>query len=217
MSLPDATAAAQLDRDVVKPVYFAFLDFVGSPVRANSSGADVTIAGSGQADLDGEYIGVDPRFVSISSVKVSPGGGDTVTARLSGIRGLDDDDRALLADPANWQTRVIRLWRLIRDADNVQQGGIQHYHTGYMMGLAHIGSASSLSIEITTEGYLASSVDPSNRSYLDQEQFDELDLSPRAALAIANGNMSSVLTSGAGGVGPVPRAPAKNAWGMSLQ
>lgn len=201
MSLPDATAAAAMDGDVVKPVWFAFLDFVGEPVRANSSGTDITVSGSGQPDLDGEYIGVDPRFVSISPVKVSPGGSDTVVARLSGIRGLDDDDRILLADPANWQERTVRLWRMIRNAADEQQGGIQHYYTGYMMSLSHIGGASTLTIELTIESYLAAFSEASGRTYLDQEAFDELDLSARAALAIANGNMSSPLISGAGGAG----------------
>lgn len=218
MSLPDATAAAALDGDVVKPVEFVFLDFLPEPLRANSSGVDITIAGSGQPDLDGEYIGIDPRLVAVSPVKVSPGGNDTRWVRLSGIRGLDDADRAILADPANWQERLVRRWRLIRDGDNVQQGGIQHFDTGYMMGLTHMGSASSLTIELTYESYLAHIGQPSGRTYLDQELFDELDLSPRAALAIANGNMSSNLTGGAGGAGRSGPPESKNSiWGRTLR
>lgn len=201
MSLPDAAAAAAMDGDVVRPIWFVYLDIVGDQVRANSSGVDITIAGSGQPDLDGDYIGVDPKLVAVSTVKSQPGGGDSRWMRLSGIRGLDDDTRARLADPANWQGRLVRRWRLIRDANNVQQGGIQHFDTGYMMGLTHIGSASSLTLELTYESYLAAFGRASGRTYLDQEAFDELDLSARAALAIANGNMSSSVTSGAGGAG----------------
>lgn len=201
MSLPDATAAAAMDGDVVKPVWFVFLDILGEPVRANSSGADITISGSGQENLDGEYIGVDPRFISMSPIKVTPGGSDTRWMRLSGIRGLDDEDRALLADPANWQERLVQRWRLIRNADNVQQGGIQHIDTGYMMSLTHLGSASEMMLELTYESYLAAFGQAAHRTYLDQERFDELDLSGRAALAIANGNTSSPLTGGAGGAG----------------
>ena len=201
MSLPDVTAAAALDADVVKPVWFVFLDFVGDPVRGNSSGVDITISGTGQPDLDGEFLGVDPSLVSVSSLKIAPGGSDTMTVRLSGIRGLDDDARQLLADPANWQGRVARMWRMIRNAENVQQGGIQHYYTGYMMSLAHLGSASGLTIEVSIESYLAAFGEASGRTYLDQESFDPGDLSARAALAIANGNSSSPLISGAGGAG----------------
>jgi hypothetical protein len=212
MSLPDATAAAAMDDNVVKPVWFVFLDFLPEPLRANSSGRDITIAGSGKPDLDGEYIGVDPRLVSLSTVRVSPGGSDTRWIRVSGIRGLDDDDRATLANPANWQGRLVRRWRLIRNAADVQQGGIQHFDTGYMMGLSHIGSATSLTIELTYESYLAAFAQASGRTYLDQESFDEGDLSARAALAIANGNMSSPLISGAGGAGAAPSRPARLDW-----
>lgn len=201
MSLPDAAAAAALDKDVVKPVWFVFCDFVGDPLRANSSGQNLSVEGSGLPDFDGTYLGVDHRFVSISPVKVTPGGNDTVTARLSGIRGLDDDDRAMLANPGNWQGRVVRMWRMIRNAANVQQGGIQHYYTGYMMGLTHVGNAAGLTIELTIESYLAAFSQASHRTYLDQELFDEGDLSGRAALAIANGNTSSPLIGGAGGTG----------------
>ena len=199
--LPDATAAAAMDAAVIKPVWFVFLDIVGDPVRANSSGGDIAITGSGQPDLDGTYDGINPDFVSISPVRIKPGGSDTVTARLSGLRGLDDDTRTLLANPANWQGRVVRMWRLIRDEANVQQGGIQHYYTGYMMSLAHVGSADSLILEMTIESYLAAFSAASGRTYLDQESFDEADLSGRAALAIANGNSASTLIAGAGGAG----------------
>ena len=201
MSLPDATAAAAMDAEVVNPVWFVFLDFLAGPVRANSSGRDITVTGSGQPDLDGEYIGVDPRLVAMSPVKVSPGGSDTRWIRLSGIRGLDDADRALLADPANWRGRVVRRWQMIRNAAGVQQGAIRHFDTGYMMSLSHIGGASSLALELTYESYLAAFSQASGRTYVDQEGFDELDLSGRAALAIANGNTSSPITSGAGGAG----------------
>lgn len=199
MSLPDAAASAALDTDNIKPVWFVFLDIIGDPVRATSFGANLNISGSGQEDLDGDYIGIDHRFVSISPVKMSPGGSDPVTATLSGIRGLDDEDRQLLADKANWQGRTARIWRMVRDRDNVQQGGIQHYYTGYMMSLLHDAHPKERKLVLTIESYLAAFSGASGRTYLDQESFDENDLSARAALAISNGNSSSSLTSGAGG------------------
>ncbi len=206
--LPDATASAAMGSSVVKPVWFIYLDIVGDPVRANSSGETLTIAGSGMADLDGEYIGVDSRLLSISAVRMKPGGSDTVTVKLSGIRGLDDDDRILLANPANWQGRVARMWRMIRNEANAQQGGIQHYYTGYMMGLAHVGNATTLTLDLTIESYLAAFNSASGRSYADQESFDEQDLSPRAAFSMANGNTSSSVISGAGGAGETPAGDA---------
>ena len=98
MSLPDSTHSAALDAAVIKPVWFAFLDFVGDPVRANTSGKDIVPSGSGDADLDGEtFVGISGELVAVSPVKIGPGGSETVTAQLSGIPGLDDDEIALLA------------------------------------------------------------------------------------------------------------------------
>lgn len=201
MSLPDATAAAAIDSANIKPIWLVYLDILGDPVRANSSGAALTIAGSGQPDLDGDYIGIDPKLVALSSLKSQPGGSDMRWIRLSGIRGIDDATRTLLANPANWQGRLVRRWQIIRDVNNVQQGGVRHIDTGYMMGLSHIGSVASLTIELTYESYLAAFGKASGRTYLAQDSFDELDKSAQAALAIASGNMGSALTSGAGGAG----------------
>lgn len=201
MSLPDATASAALGNPVIKPIWFVFLDFLGDPVRANSSGSSVVIAGSGQPDLDGTYDGVSHKFVEISDIKVQPGGSDTVTAKLSNLPYLDDEIRAYLADRNNWQGRVARLWRIIRNADGVQQGGIQHYYTGYMMSLSHVGANEQLTIRLTIESYLAAFSAGSNRTYQHQGEFDELDLSPAASAAIANGNNSSSLIGGAGNGG----------------
>lgn len=201
MSLPDATASAALGGAVVKPIWFVYLDFLGDPFRANTSGYNVNIAGSGQPDLDGTYDGVSHKFVEISDIKVQPGGSDTVTAKLSNLPGLDDAMRAYLADRANWQGRVARMWRIIRNGDGVQQGGVQHYYTGYMMSLSHASANEQLTIRLTIESYLAAFTAPSNRTYQHQGEFDELDLSPAAAAAIANGNNSSSLIGGAGNGG----------------
>lgn len=188
MSLPDPIAAAALDAQVIKPVFFAFLDFLDDPVMANSSGADVTIGNAGDPDLtDKTFIGVRPDLVSVSPVAVREGGSDTVTAKISGLPGLDDDTLATIADPSNWQGRPARLWRVIRNAQNVQQGAFQSYYTGYMVALDIAGSASSQTIRVTIETYLAAFSRGSGRTYLDQERYDPGDLSARAALGIANG------------------------------
>jgi len=191
MSLPDSTAITALQAEVVKPVWFAYLDILGDPVRTNTSGADITPTGSGDADLDGHvFTGISGEVVSISPVKFAPGGSQTVTAVLSGIPGLDDDTIAQLDDYANWRGRNARIWRIIRNAANVQQGGFQNYYTGKMIALRHAGSAGDQVIEVTIESYLAVFSQASNRTYMDQERYDSGDLSAKAAIAIANGNFT---------------------------
>lgn len=194
MSRPDSTAAAQLDQPVVKPVWIAFMDFDGDEVRANTSGADITFTGTGDPDLDGyTFVGISAALVDISSVKSKQGGSDTVTAKLSGIPSLDGV-MDVIGDRTKWQGRVARLWRIVRNASNVQQGVINPYYTGYMTSASIDADGESQSVTISIETYLAAFRGPSNRTYLTQERYDSGDLSAKAAIAIANGNSGSPLT-----------------------
>lgn len=193
MSLPDSTAAAALEAEVIKPVFFAYLDIDTDPLRANSSGHDITPTGTGDSDLDDEaFMGIGASFVDISSVKVTDQGTESVIATLSGLPEIDSDTLNLLGDPANWQGRLARLWRVIRDASNVQQGGFQAYYTGYMTSLEIGGDDSGQTITVAIETYLAAFSAPANRTYLDQGRYDSGDLSPKAAIAIANGVSNSI-------------------------
>lgn len=205
MSTLDATAIAALADPVIKPVFFAWLDFVGDPVRANTSGADRIPTGAGDPDLDGQlFVGISGTMVSVSPVKFSEGGSESVTAELSGIPGVDDATLALLADPANWRGRDARLWRIIRNASNVQQGGFHGYYTGKMTSVSLAGGADEQRISVTIESYLAALSQASNRTYLDQSRYDPGDESARAAIAIANGNYGQAPTPGGGGGGVTP-------------
>lgn len=193
MSVPDPTAAAALEGDVIKPVFFAWLDIDTDPVRANSSGHDITPTGTGDPDLDGDlFIGIGHMFVDVGSVKVSDQGTESVTATLSGLPVIDEDTLNLLGDPANWQGNVARLWRVIRDASNVQQGGFQPYYTGHMTALEIGGDDQGQTISVTIETYLAAFSAAPNRTYLDQKRYDSGDQSAKAAIAIANGVSGSL-------------------------
>ena len=197
MNRLDAIASGALSAEIVKPVWLAYLDIFGDPVRANSSGADMTITGTGDVDMDGhQFIGISHSFVDISAVSARQGGSNTVTATLSGIAGLDADTLALIGDKANWQGRPARLWRIIRNAANVQQGAVQHYYTGYMTALTIGAQPDQQSITVSIETYLAAFSQASNRTYLDQERYDPGDLSARASIAIANGNTGNPITGG---------------------
>jgi hypothetical protein len=187
MSRMDTAAAAALGAQVIRPVFFAYLDILGDPLRANTSGASITITGTPDPDLNQTFDGLDPTIVDIGPVRMKDGGSDAVSAKLSGIVQLDEALLNILGDPANWQGRTARLWRMIRDANGTQQGAIQHYYTGYMIALEIGGSPEGQTIEITIESYLAAFSQASNRTYLDQASFDPGDLSARAAIAIANG------------------------------
>lgn len=226
MARPDATAGAALEQNKpILPVYFVFLDFDDEPLRVNTSGRDIPLAGTGQPDLDGDYMGVSGKFLSISPVRMAGGGSKPVTATLSGLRGVDDDLLEAINTRSLWQSRTARLWQMIRDGDRVQQGAIRHYYTGYMMSVSVKGGGGNQSIEMTIESYLASFSAPSGRTYLDAEEFDPGDMSARAAVAIANGISGNPLINntgtpgigasgdygGAGGIGGMLREVARTA------
>lgn len=192
MSLPDGTAIAALSQPVIKPVFFVFLDIFGAPVRFNTSGANVIPTGTGEPDLDShEFIGIGGEFIDIAPVRYATGGSESVVATISGIPTVDDATLALMANPANWRGRDARLWRVIRNAANVQQGGYHNYYTGKMTGFSHAGDPDAgHTMRVTVESYLAVLSQASNRTYMDQERYDPGDLSASAAIAIANGNFS---------------------------
>jgi hypothetical protein len=192
MSLPDGTAIAALSGQVIKPVFFAFLDISGGAVRCNTSGADITPTGTGDINLDSHlFTGINGDFIDIAPVKYATGGSESVVASLSGIPTVDDASLALMANPANWRGRNAFLWRVIRNSANVNQGGYHNYYTGKMTSLGHAGSPDDGHVlKVTIESYLAVFSQASNRTYMDQGRFDAGDLSAQATIAIANGNFS---------------------------
>jgi hypothetical protein len=198
VSRMDAAAAAALEADTIRPVFFAFLDFAGDPLRANTSGKSIRFdPPTGNADLDGfVFEGLDPKVVDIGPVRMKDGGSDTVKAKLSGLVGIDDELLGIVGDKSKWQGRTAQLWRMIRDEYGTQKGAVQHYYTGYMVSLSIGGDPKSQTIEVSIESYLAAFSDASNRSYLEQEAFDPGDLSARAAIALANGISGDPLVAG---------------------
>ncbi|MFS0771032.1 hypothetical protein [Sphingomonas sp. 1P08PE] len=192
MSRPDAAASLALDAQVIRPVFFCYLDILGDPLRANTSGHTIAFTGTGNTDLDGfSFDGIDPTVVDIGPVRNKDGGSDSVTAKLSGLVTLDSALLNIVGNKANWQGRTGQLWRMIRDENGTQRGAVQHYFTGWMTSLTIGGSPESQTINLTIQSYLAAYTAASNRTYLDQETFDPGDLSARAAIAIANGNSGS--------------------------
>ncbi|WP_076071714.1 hypothetical protein [Sphingomonas montana] len=200
MARPDMDTAAALDRDVIHPVMFAYLDILGDPVRATTAPYSVDISGTGDPDLDGHvFDAVDPTFVAVSPVKSKEGGTDTVTVQMSGLIGIDTDLMNLIGNKANWQGRPARLWLALYDEHLTRIGAIWPFHTGYMSVPKIIGSADSQTISLDIESYLAFLTQASNRSYLSQAEYDPGDLSAEASIAMANGGTGAGLTGSSGG------------------
>lgn len=188
-SRPDTAAQAALAASVRRPVTFAFLDLKAEPIRVTNAPYSFTFAGTGDEDLDGfTFDAVDPRVVSVGSVKAREGGTDTLTLQLSGLAGVDDELMTQIGDRSNWAGRDCRLWRAMLDPhDMTRIGAIWSYYTGYMSAPKISGDRTGQVINMSVESYLAFFGQASNRTYLDQQSYDPGDQSAALAIAIANG------------------------------
>lgn len=186
---PDLAAGAALDATVRRPVTFAFLDLAEGPIRVTDAPYSMQFSDTGDEDLDGHlFEAMDPRFVGVSVVRAKASGTDTVTLTLSGLKGVDDETLETIGTRANWQGRDARLWKaMLHPTELTRLGAIWSYYTGVMSVPKIVGDVSGQTIVLELESYLAFFGQASNRSYLDQDQYDPGDRSAELAIAIANG------------------------------
>lgn len=186
---PDTAAQAALASAVRKPVTFAWLDLRDGPIRVTNAPYSFTFAGTGDADLDGfTFTAVDPRMVSVGTVKAKEGGTETLTLQLSGLASVDDETMTEIGDRKNWAGRDCRLWRaMLNPQDMTRIGSIWSFFTGYMSVPQISGDRQGQIINLNVETYLAFFGNASNRTYLDQQSYDPGDMSAALSIAIANG------------------------------
>lgn len=220
----DTAASAQLDQEVVKPRWYAWLDVLGDPLRATTGPADVLFPNSvTDPDLKNKlFVAYKPELVDVSEVRHSQEGGATVTASLSGLIIPDNTLLNLIAQPTNWQGRVARFWLGIHDQTGVQQGAVVPYHGGFMSSIeiegnppTEDGEPGTQRITCIIESFTASWTRGSGRTYMDQTKFDPDDLSAAAALAAANGTTGQNLSGGGGGWSSGGSAPPSASGGFS--
>jgi hypothetical protein len=184
----DVTAAAAVAGDFA-PAWFVWLDVTGDPVRVTNYGADITFSGTGDADLDGNtFKSFAGEFLDVGDVTNSDSGSDTLTITLSGIVTLDATLLTAIGNVADWQGRTCRVWFQIYDVNGVTpQGAIVTHYTGYMSSVSIMPGQKSQTIQLTVENYLAAFNSASNRSYMNQADYDAADVSAAAILAASNG------------------------------
>lgn len=193
MTLPDATAGAQLASGYFEAAWLCFLDFDGDPVRVTTARASLALSGTGDADLDGHtFSAVSPAVVAVGDVANGEGGSETLSLSLSGIVGPDADVLAAIGDASAWRGRSARLWAIIRDASGAQQGAIWPVYTGRMSAAQIMGGPDGQTVKLDVESYLAQAKNASFRTYLDQAQFDPADNTAALKIGVANGATKGV-------------------------
>lgn len=215
----DSAGSAQLDQEIVKPRWYAWLDILGDPVRCTTGPADVVFPGTvTDPDLKNQlFDAYDPKFVNVSEVRHAQGGGGTVTASLSGLILPDNAILNTIANPLTWQGRIARFWQGVHNQANAQQGAVVPYYGGFMSSLEIEGTPTTedgtpgyQTITVVIESFTASWSRGSGRTYMDQQKYDANDLSAAAALAAANGTGGAGLAGSASG-------PAVTSWNNAVR
>lgn len=198
----DATAKSAVAGHMAV-AWFVWLDIVGDPIRVTNYGQNVTFASTGDSDLDGNtFTAFGGQFMDIGDVTNSDSGSDTVTATLSGIVTLDATLLAAIGDPTKWQGRTCRIWFQLYDSSGVTaQGAIVPFYTGYASSVSIMPGATQQTIALAIENYLAAFNQASNRSYMNQKDYDSTDTSAAATLAASNGSMRNGIGHQASGGG----------------
>jgi hypothetical protein len=199
----DAAARAHLDSgDATLPVFLAFFDVAGDPIRATTLNYPVTLPGHADPDLSGRTFSPAAGVLDVGDVTHAEGGSETLTVELSGLLLPDAELLAALGDRSNWQRRAARLWVILRGEDRSQIGAIANYYTGEMSSVRLRAGRERQTIALEIEGYKALLTRASNRSYLDQARYDPGDLSAQATIGASNGARSGpAALSGGGGLG----------------
>ena len=200
----DSTAKAHLDSgDATLPIFLAYFDVLGDPIRATTTNYPVTLPAHADPDLSEQTFYPTAGIVSVGDVIHTEAGSETLTVDMSGLILPDTELLAAIADTANWQERLARLWVILRGEDRAQVGAIAAYYTG-QMSLARILPARDRQvIRVEIEGYKALLTRASNRGYLDQARYDSGDLSAKATIGAANGARSgpaALIGVGGGGI-----------------
>lgn len=185
----DATAKTAAAGPAFAAAYYIYLNIDVDPLRVTTFGADTTFSGTGDADLDGlTYIAWGGQALEIGEVADTDSGSESMVVRLSGITSIDTELINDIGDRAKWQGRLCRIWMRLYDETGVTaQGAVIALYTGYLSSV-RIGAEPDMQfIELTAEKYLAFFSEASNRSYLNQKDYDANDNSAAATIAASNG------------------------------
>lgn len=209
MATPGATEVAGLKSHAKTGfhlVRLVYLDFVGDPLYATDCPfGSLTFSATGDADLDNTFLAIEPDLQSISPITHTSENTNTVQMTLTGLITFDSALMTLIGNRSNWAGREAVIWYVLFDADAGQVGVPWRHYTGRMVNAEYGGDDGIGTITVSAENYLASLSEASNRSYMDQEDFDAGDLSAAATLAAVNRrNPLDPSAGGGGGGGPSP-------------
>lgn len=205
MPLVDATLTATPNSAIL-----FFADFVDLPLRGAYALCPIHVP-TGLTDSDSDCAGftfdvIDSKVLQVGAVSHDDGGNDTLGFTLQ----ADPADTALMSaieNPALYAGRRVRVWLAIYNPATVTSGGatvteLRPLYRGYMTQPSQEADASSYTITMEAENYLALLSGAQNRTYVQSTLYDAGDLSGAV-------RMSGTTPGMPGGGGNFPQWDAK--------
>jgi hypothetical protein len=196
MPILDSTAQAALG-DHFAVAWYIFLDLDGDPLRVTTFGQDTVFSSTGDVDLDGN------TFVAFGGAarrrRRKQFGKRLRHAARHPVRHCLHRHDAARRDRRQDQVAGPPLPHMVpalrRCGSNAPRRNRQPLHRLYVE-VRFVAAPKGQTIQLSVENYLAYTTQASNRSYLNQKDYDAADTSAAATIAAANGLRSH---SGGGG------------------
>lgn len=189
--------ATDLAPGAFTPVYLAWIDIVGDPVRATTWPGGIVIAPgqTGDPALDGQtYAHVPGELVDVSAVEASREEAAQCVIRLAGIKDVNTDLLTALADRTAWQGREAVLWHGVNTGSGFV---LARYFAGRISALDKAGDPQAgQTVSLTIKSLRSFLTQARGRTYQDQALYDPNDQIAARIRAAANGAEGAAIGAG---------------------
>ena len=184
----------QLSAELIRISILVYLDLQDEPLRyCLSPVTPLVMPGTSlldepDADFDGQtFTALDPRFVSISSIRNGESGTERVEFSVAGDIGLDTEVMNALSNPARFRGRAAKVWSVLLN-ESYQPIAADVDYVGFMAVPSYGLSASSARITVAAENHAALGAGGAPaRTLLSQKLYDSGDNSAAATLGKPDG------------------------------
>lgn len=182
----DPTLEAELQKDIIRPVWIIRLDIKDDPVLLWTGRGNLQPVGTGDADLDGQVFLGSGNIIEIGAIQDTEKGSKALTLKLPGV----DLSKPLLAQIVNdlriWQFREAWVWFALLDPVNDFIVNPIRIKTGRMDTMTLENNATTGSIAVVIESHQSFISNALGTKYSEQLEIDPTDISQNFVHDLAN-------------------------------
>jgi len=182
----DPALEAEVQKDIIRPVWIIRLDIKDDPVNIWTGRGDFSPVGTGDADLDGQTFLGSGDILNIGAIQDTEKGSRALSIKLPGV----DLSEPLLAQVVNdlrvWQFREAWVWFGLLDPTGTFVINPFRVKTGRMDSMTLENSADSGSIEVIIESHQSFISNALGTRYSEQVTIDPTDISQTFIHDLAN-------------------------------